>query len=70
MFEVKATLINHETGESFIEMDDVKVTFENGSVLVGFINDISLSYDQIGLNIPFIEDIVHIHTDEIQSITK
>ena len=70
MFEVKATLINLETGESFIENDDVKITFENGSVLFGFINEVNLSYNQVELNIPFIKNIIHIHTDEIETITK
>lgn len=70
MFEVKATLINLETGESFIKNDDVKITFENGSVLFGFIDEADLSYNQIELNVPFVEGIIQIRTDEIQTITK
>lgn len=70
MFEVKATLINHKTKESFVEMDDVKITFENGTVLFGFINEVDLSYDQIELIVPFVEHVIPIRTDDIQTIEK
>lgn len=70
MFTTKVVLVNEQTNEIFVQGDDVRVGFENGTLLVGYIEEVDSAYDNIQIGAPFLEENIKIDTSDITSIEK